>query len=327
MILKEQQISKVLEKLFALFRRLRDNHPEKKFVNIDLQKKLAEKRGEEAVDYFLQFLDQEVFHILQSIRIPDQQGFFQIDRLVLAPYFILILEVKNWRGTILFGENGQVTRVKEDGIKEGFSNPIPQVHLQRYRLRKWLQQKGFTNIPIHVMVVISFPSTIIESINQEMIPEEVIHNNKLIFRINNLADNHEKVITPNVIHQIANELIMEDTPEDKDIMSTYNIQADELIKGVICEQCSYYPMIWHQSKMCCPKCKANSRDSYLDAIEDYALLIGNQAKNSEIRDFLQIDSPHVMKRLMQKAGFARFGNTNGRKYTLNKRYDTNNSVR
>src|SRR5699024_6184947 len=308
MILKERNKSIVLRKLSALYRRMHENHPEKERVYSDLQKKLAEKRGEEAIDYFLQFLDQKLFHFMHSIRIPDKQGFFQIDTLVLSPYFILIIEVKNWRGTILFGENGQVTRVREDGMEEGFRNPVSQAYLQRHRLQKWLLQKGFNNIPIHIIVVISFPSTIIKSSNKHEIPEEVIHNNQLSFKINTLADKHKQVISTEVMHLIANELIAVHTPEDKDILSAYNIRADELIKGVICDQCSYYPMIWRHSKMYCSKCKFTSSNSYLDAMQDYCLLISNRAKNSEIRDFLQINSPHVMKRLMQKARFACIGN-------------------
>ena len=69
--------------------------------------------------------------------------------------------------------------------------------------------------------------------------------------------------------------------------------------------------------MFCPKCKFTSTNSFLNAIQDYSLLISNEAKNKELRDFLQIDSPHIMKRLMQKSGFDYFGTTNGRKYILN----------
>src|SRR5690606_32404120 len=194
MILKDREISMILKKLFALDGRMYNDHIEGDRVHNDLQKKLAERRGEEAVDFYLQFLDQKLFHFLLSIRIPDEQGFFQIDTLTLSPYFILIIEIQNWRATILFGENGQVIRVREDGTEEGFQNPIPQVYLQRHRLQKWLQLKGINNIPIYFMVVISFPSTIIKSITQQQIPKEVIHSNQLSFKINALADKHEQVI-------------------------------------------------------------------------------------------------------------------------------------
>ncbi|MEI3611600.1 nuclease-related domain-containing protein [Pseudogracilibacillus sp. SO30301A] len=317
MILKEREISIILKKLYALDGRMYNDHIEKSHVHNDLQKKLAERRGEEAVDFYLQFLEQDFFHFLLSIRIPDEQGFFQIDTLTLSPFFILILEIKNWRGTILFGDNGQVIRVRENGTEEGFQNPIPQAYLQRYRLQKWLQQRGLNNIPIYTMVVISFPSTIIKSITQQEIPKEVIHSNQLNFRVNALADKHEQVISKDDIQLIAKQLIAEHTPEDKDILSAYNIRANELIKGVICDDCSYHPMIWHRSKMFCPKCKFTSTNSFLYAIQDFSLLISNKAKNKELRDFLQIDSPHIVKRLMQRLGFDYFGNTNGRKYILN----------
>src|SRR5690625_1966596 len=110
-----------------------------------------------------------------------------MDTLILCEKFILNLEVKNWSGTILFGENGQVTRTDDANKEEGFPNPTPQAKLQQHRLQNWLNNHGQSHIPIDFFVVISFPSTIIKSISPENpIPEKVVHNNQLFFRVESL---------------------------------------------------------------------------------------------------------------------------------------------
>src|SRR5690625_1331963 len=141
-------------------------------------------RGEKEIEYSLRFLNDREYLILHDLRLRDQNGFFQIDTLILCEKYLLILEVKNWSGTIVFWENGQVTRMDAEQKEEGFPNPIPQAKLQQRRLQNWLNNHGLINIPIDYFVVISFPSTIIKSSSPEhSIPKKVVHNHQLFFRI------------------------------------------------------------------------------------------------------------------------------------------------
>src|SRR5699024_8030679 len=106
------------------------------------------------------FLDEERYFILHNVRLEDAHGFFQMDTLLLSERFLTVLEVKNWQGTILFGENGQVTRRTPDHREQGFQNPVFQVKTQVYRLQKWFQSYHSPQVPIHYFLVISRPSTI-----------------------------------------------------------------------------------------------------------------------------------------------------------------------
>src|SRR5699024_11400322 len=52
------------------------------------------------------------------------------------------------------------------------------------RLQNWLNNHSLINIPIDYFIVISFPSTIIKSCSPEhSIPEKIVHNHQLFFRI------------------------------------------------------------------------------------------------------------------------------------------------
>src|SRR5690625_5330014 len=99
--------------------------------------------------------------ILHDLRLRDQNGFFQIDTLILCEKYLLILEVKNWSGTIVFGENGQVTRMDAEQKEEGFPNPINKEKLQQRRLQNWLNNYGLINIPIYNLLIIIIPTYIL----------------------------------------------------------------------------------------------------------------------------------------------------------------------
>src|SRR5699024_4724976 len=227
------------------------------------------------------------------ICIYDQNGFFQIDMLILCERYILIVEVKNWYGTIVFGENSQVTRIDSENKEEGFPNPIPQAKLQQYRLRRWLTSQGISNIPIDFLVVISFPSTIIKSAPpKNFIPEKVIHNSQLFFKVNALEETYPlPKLKMNQLHNLSKWLLHAHTPEKKNILTEFKISRDELIKGVICPDCQAAPMLKKSRKWICPTCKCTSPEAHLRALHDFQLLISDQITNRDARDFLQIDSP------------------------------------
>lgn len=217
MLTKQRVETLELMQLEALDRRLPPFHPKKDNVQIDYRRKRSGEKGEKEVAYSLGFLDENQYIILRNLRLSDQNGFFQIDKLVLTTNYLLILEVKNWYGTIFFHESGQVTRVGDNEVEEGFPNPIPQAKLQRHRLIKWLNQHTTLNIPLDYFVVISFPSTIIKSKPSNYpIPKEVIHNNHLFYKIQELDEVYSnQAIQKKQLLDLAAKLIEANTGSQK----------------------------------------------------------------------------------------------------------------
>jgi len=319
MIVKSRDPLLELYQYEALIRRLPQYHKMKEKIQADYKKKRRALRGEKEVEFPLKFLEEQDYLILHNLRIEDNNGFFQIDTLVINERYILILEIKNWYGTILFGENGQVTRVGDDGREEGFPNPIPQAKLQKHRLQKWLNKQVQLEIPLHFFVVISFPSTIIRSTSPKYpIPKGVIHNSNLAFEIEKLKDVYTiQKAKMNVLIKCSKQLIKAHTPISEKLLGKYNVSVDELLKGVYCSNCSSLPMTKIHGKWLCERCNYRSADSYIESLKDYQLLIGNYISNQETRDFLKLDSPYVTKNLLQQGNFKRIGNTRAQKYELN----------
>lgn len=317
MLLKNHDEPIELWQLEALSRRLPSNHKVKERIERDVKIKRAGLRGEKEVDYPLRFLDKKKYNIIHDLRIKDQNGFFQIDTLILTPKYILILEVKNWYGTILFGENSQVTRISDSGHEEGFSNPPLQAKLQRFRLQRWLDLQGLSDLPVTFFVVISFPSTIIKSTPSHPIPKQVIHNNDLLFNIQALEQVYSVCKTDRIdIQLIGDRLIKAHTPSNLDVLTKYGIKSNELIRGVFCPQCHAVPLIRRNQSWYCQSCLLQSDNAHIPAFNDYYLLICTHISNRQARDFLRIDSPYVTKRLFQKAGFTHTGATKDRIYYL-----------
>jgi len=318
MIIKKRGRPIELYRLESLYRRIPPHHAMKEKVFSDFKKARTGIRGEKEIDFSLKFLDEQDYLILQHLRLPDQNGAFQIDHLILTRKYILILEVKNWYGTVIFGENGQVTRIGDNGIEEGFPNPIPQAKLQQHRLQKWLNSNGLTNIPIHFFVVISFPSTIIKSASDEhLIPAQVIHNNQLFFEIPKLDKMYQNsTLRSSELLELGRELKAAHTPSTQNLSDKYGIELGELMKGIFCPNCNTVPMFRRKQKWYCRACQHTSSEAHFSALNDYQWLVGDYITNREAREFLRVDSPDVTKRLLQMAGYVSSGNTSNRKYML-----------
>ncbi len=85
----------------------------------------------------------------------------QIDTIFVCQNFILLLEIKNIGGRIDFDqEKHQFMRTRQDGMKEGFSNPIDQIE-RHVRLFKRILIKWEIALPIEYAIILTQPSTII----------------------------------------------------------------------------------------------------------------------------------------------------------------------
>lgn len=322
MRVKKRNKNGEIMKLYALERRVPVHHPESEKIRRDARIKQAEIKGEKEVDYSLDFLDKDSYYILDDVRLADHNGYFQMDSLILSPAYHLIVEVKNWEGTVIFGPNGQVTQVNLDGMKKGYKNPIPQVMTQRYRLRLWMQKHGFPDVPILYLVVISFPSTILQPATPQIeIPKEVIHNSDLLFKVQEMGKNYTKeFMLRNDVFKIAQYIKSQHEPPKFDVWEKYKIRPEELMKGVFCPECYRVPMGRDKKGWFCIHCGTYSKDAHYAALNDFVLLLGDTVSNRELRDWLQVESRNVVKRLMKQGNFKMEGRTKGSTYQIGLRF-------
>ncbi|WP_212933514.1 nuclease-related domain-containing protein [Robertmurraya siralis] len=153
MYVKELSKPVKISVLEVLLKRLVDNHPKQSEIERDLTLLLAGYKGEKAVSYYLDFLPEKNYYIFHSLRLPSNGHYFQMDYLLLTTRFALILECKNFFGTLFFDQSfHQLIRTVNDK-EEGFQDPLSQVKWHQHQLQN-LFHTWRCPLPIEYFVVI-----------------------------------------------------------------------------------------------------------------------------------------------------------------------------
>jgi hypothetical protein len=319
LLLKDRSIPlKILENE-ALLPRLIPFHEMKPLIELDLKKRKAGFKGEKAVDYHLSFLTDKKYWLFHDIRLPLDPHYFQIDTLLLTPYYALIIEVKNISGIIKIDPQiKQCTRIYKD-IKEGFIDPISQAKRQKHFLQKWLSLYKIPPMPIEYLVVISNPSTTIEYTSR---PEtgssylNIIHSQNVIDRIIELNQFYQiNSQSDKTLKKIKKLILTDHQNAPSNCLKTYNLTKNDILPGVRCEHCGHLPLRRISKSWKCDQCSMLSPNSDLKAISDYFLLIDNKMTNQELRRFLCLPSRKVATFILQKSGLVPNGEGKGTFYT------------
>ncbi|WP_260681985.1 nuclease-related domain-containing protein [Alkalicoccobacillus porphyridii] len=164
LMLKERSKPVRLAQLKALERRLPTEHRIIPKLKEDIILREAGYRGEQSLDYYLNFLESQDFIFLHDLSLKGENGFFfQMDTVAICPQFIAIIEVKNLAGKICFYENTNQWIRKYNQKEEPIPSPIEQLKRQRMQLADWFINYAIPLKPILELAVFTNPSTYIES--------------------------------------------------------------------------------------------------------------------------------------------------------------------
>ncbi|WHY71545.1 nuclease-related domain-containing protein [Fictibacillus enclensis] len=235
MIVKPLLVPSTIKKLEALTRRLPHNHIKRPQLEKELAQRLAGYRGELSLDYYLMNLPLKKHFIFHDLRLPGNNGFFQLDLLLLTPYYFLILEVKNISGPLLFDQNfHQLIRI-QDGVEEGFADPVLQIQRQREQLSQWLEQKHLPQLPIETLIVISSPRTIVHTKSSASIRKFITRSSVLTKNIEHFDSVHLKeVLTNRQLKKLTKYFLQQHTPESINPQIRFALSHTDLLKGVYC---------------------------------------------------------------------------------------------
>ncbi|MDM5200438.1 nuclease-related domain-containing protein [Fictibacillus enclensis] len=261
MIVKERKMPLILRKMEALLRRIPDYHPKRKDIEVRFSKYMGGYRGEESLDYPLGFLPNKESYILHDLRLWDGARYFQIDTLIITPAFILVLEVKNFLGMLVFDQEFSQLICLSEEKEESFPDPLLQVKRHENQLNVWLNHHRFDKIAIESLVVISSPYTLIKnSINpQTRLNEKVLHTGKLMNKMEELNKRHSHHQLPNKLaRKLIRQLQKGHTPIEVDILQRFKIKPDGILKGVYCLDCGHLLMKRMSAKWICPECLSTS---------------------------------------------------------------------
>ncbi|HAQ08777.1 MAG TPA: NERD nuclease [Bacillus bacterium] len=315
MIGKTRAYPKELMILEAIVRRLPPNDLKK----ADLEKKLYRKRagykGEKTLDYFLAQMDHSEMVILHDLRIPLNGTHFQIDTLIISPYFLLIIDSKNYAGTLIFlPEFNQLIRI-QNNIEEVFSDPILQTKIQGSQLRLFLEKHHITPPPIENLVAISNTQAIIKNpANDQEVSYRVFRSANVSFKIPPFYKKYtQPLLSKNEMKKISRYLIKAHEPLVPDPKSM-NLPFNKMIPGVQCPVCETFGMDYHQGKWTCTSCGHKSAQAPIQALRDYFLIYGPSITSKQFRAFMKVRSSSTAKRLLATMDLSSLGTTKGRTY-------------
>lgn len=311
---REYPIRAELDKL--LLKYLSQNHPKRTIIDEDRRAYESGYRGEQTLDYYLNFLPEEEYTIFQSLRLPFKNYFFQIDFLLLTSRFALIIETKNYAGILYFDKNFdqliQTYREKE----KAYENPISQAKRQQQLLTKWLQQNTSLNLPVDFLVAMANPNAILKTDpGYYEVLTKVCKPHKLTEKIASIEEQHPKALMDKkTLKKLTKILLKQHTPNKINILEAYKISKNEIVTGVVCPKCGFAPMNYTPRKWHCPTCETSSKDAHLDTINDYFLLIGDSITNAELRWFLHLPSRNAAQKILAKLNLPSTGQTKGKIY-------------
>ncbi|WP_409273872.1 nuclease-related domain-containing protein [Neobacillus sp. SCS-31] len=316
MIALERVIPLIILMLEALLRRLPSGHSRRKEVEESLRTQKAGYNGEKSVDYYLNFLDKEKFMIFKGLRLKNNGFFFQIDTLLITPFFALILEIKNWGGEIHFDKNFCQVFQEKDGKTAVYTNPISQARLQTLRLREWLKKNNFSDIPIEFLVVMSNNSSKLKAdTGYYEVFKKVIHEIRLVEIVSEIEKQHKKeYLSLNEFKKLKKNILSKHTPHRPDILKNFTISTTEILPGIHCSTCLSFSMKLHYGRCHCSQCGNPSVTAHLEAIKDYFLLISPNLTNSELNRFLKLDNDKKAYWILTSMNLPYTGTKRGRVY-------------
>ncbi len=319
MIKKQREKSHRLLTHEAAMRRVPKTHPKNPLLENEYGRLHYGHKGEEAMDYFLSFLPENNYLILNSLRLEDPKGrYFQMDTLLLSPTHCIIVDSKYIQGTLEFDEpaNQLLRHLPNNGGVEKLGDPLSQMARQRYQLALWLEKYNFPPIPIASLIALTHTSATLIKTTPSIRKKVTFHTNlpNRIKEINGLHNAEQ--ISMKELHKLSRLMIKKHTRDEFNLLDFYKIEAQELITGVICPSCTNTPMKKRRLTWGCQKCGSYSITAHFEAVSDYKLLLGDTITNKDIRWFLHLGSSSITSKYLSSLNLKFEGNYKNRKYFL-----------
>lgn len=313
MIKKRNSYPLQLFGLRALARRLKDSDGLKNRIEEKMRIVHAGVNGEKTLaSVFDKYTFRDPHYVFHDLNLKST-GAFQIDTLFLSAQGAIILEVKNIAGEIHFPtDQNQMMRTLDNGQTDAFECPSVQLARNKMLLGDWFQENDL-QIPIYTAVVFPNSRQRLDNSREQL---------KVLFPLEVPVYLRELMETPHFLdiptmNMVAKKIhIAHREYNPFPLVEKYNLDYDQITKGVYCKQCSLHGMTSVSTGWFCRACNYFSRDAYRQAIVEYFMLFGGGMTNRICRNFLLLSSGDKAKRLMKKMNLPHSGVNRGRVYYL-----------
>lgn len=299
----------------AALRRVIKQHIYYDKIEKDYARRKAGFSGEQSLNYYLSFLPQKDYVILQDIRLRNGQFYFQIDNLILTPNYYLVVEIKHISGTIYYDHTFKQFIRSHHQHEDYMANPILQVERQSQQLKIWLEAHRIEPAPIKNLVLFGNNSIFKTSTFKQEVISRIGHTEQLITFINEFDKSYtHPTISTKLANKIARLIRKHHEPLVHDFCTNYHITATDIIRGVQCPHCLAIPMSRIKGKWYCSTCGNSSINAHEQAVMDYFYLIKDTITNRECCDFLDLHSPRLAHKILQSMNLPCNGKTKGTVY-------------
>ncbi|KUP05621.1 hypothetical protein Q73_12380 [Bacillus coahuilensis m2-6] len=223
---------------------------------IERGKLAAGYRGQLAFDYYLRLIQDESCYVLHNIRLRLNDAFFQMDTLLLTNRFLLIIEVKNVIGDLIFDFEFQQLIEDRESTREIYNCPIQQVMNQHQKLQHWLRLNKMVNIPIYSIVVLTNPKCFIKEVkgDRNFIRSKLMRSSRFNIFFEDLTTSvSNEVLMDSETNHLAKLFGQHHTPQILNIYERHDISQQTISHGVICHDCQYFFTLYSPNSTC-PTC-------------------------------------------------------------------------
>lgn len=301
MFLKERQAPALLQRLPRLLHRLPKDHPAYELAMADQYKIRAGFGGEQHVDRLLRETTwREPIVFICDLQLVDP--FCQIDTVMLTPHFALILEVKNYSGTLSFDETSfHLKQETRDGKKLGFNSPVTQVWNAQAELAILLGQLGVA-LPVHACIVLPYPTTLLEKAPAEM---PVIYAYSLKRFLSTLPRTGSPLSSDDMA-LVGQHLLARHKPYTrKNFPEWYRYSPADLKKGVLCAVCGAHGVKLSQRLFYCNLCRSPIHDGHERALADWFEFASPDISTAQLCAYLGLTNKYAVRYLVRKLGLVR----------------------
>lgn len=310
MFLKERGAPELLTSLPRLLHRLPKGHSSYELVMSDHYKIKAGFGGEQQVDQLLRKGRwREPVLIIGDLQL--DRSFCQMDTVILTSHFALVLEVKNYSGTLSFDEKSfHMKQETREGKLLGYNSPITQAWNAQAELQVLFEELA-VSLPVYACVVLPYATTLIENGPAEL---PVVYGYSLKRFISTLPRTDSPLSSEEMAR--VGQLLVErhTTFSTKNFQEWYRYSAADLKKGVLCSICGLRCVKSSQRTLFCDGCKMPSGDGYAHALADWFDFVAPEISSAQCREFLGLKDKYAVRYLIGKMGYVRRGNGRGCRY-------------
>lgn len=306
MFMKKRMAPAALEKLPRLLRRLPETHPSWQSIYRDHYRIQAGFGGEQTVDRLLERMrwkDEPI--IICDLHLKER--LCQVDTVVLTPYYALVLEVKNYSGTLTFNEESfHLEQLTRDGKRIGFNSPATQAWNVREEIKILFESQNIS-LPVFTAIVLPYSSTLIDQPPAEI---PVVYGYSLSRFIAKLSRTR-KPLPHEELTRIGQFLIGQHSPFfQKPYHKLYSFEAHHLKKGILCESCGAACTKKSARHFSCKKCLMKTVNGYESALHDWFDFASSTITNAQCRDFLGLKDKYAANYLLRKMNLSSTGASN-----------------